>query len=663
MEPSPHPGLCNKVIMTTIVVAALTMTYLNLASQLPVENWLSSPVTEHAPNLDRVVFLYALLPRLFISLLCGAALAVSGAALQQVLRNPLAEPTTLGASAGAQLALTGAALWYPGLLVFGVDAVALAGAALASVAVAFLAFDRQFSPSRLILSGLIVTLYAGTLITLMSIFHGDDLGGIFIWSTGTLTQNDWNGVRSLLPRLAICWFALMVLAHPLSVTHLGDEAARSLGVPIGLVRLLALVPAVALGAFVTSAVGVIGFVGLAAPALARALGARRFQSQLLIVPIIGAVLLWCADQGVQILSRVGWIIPTGTATVLLGAPILVWLLVSSRTGFVSAPCASEQRATFAKCILLAMLIVVCLSAIGALIVAKGGQGWLLESPLTIGPVFDLRWPRIVGAGTTGAMLAIAGMMMQRLTANPIASPEILGISSAATLGAMLVLLLVPDPSRFEILIAASITAMLALGLIILLTLRAGVAPDRLLMLGLAIGTCTNAGSAFLLASGNPRMSQALAWLSGSTYRTSSVDAMVAFAALMLSGILLAKTIHWLTILPLGEAMSVELGLHVHRARIGLIALTAILTGVATLVVGPLSFVGLLAPHLARQVGLARAGHQIIGAALIGAIILIIADWLGRNFLFPSQVPAGLLSSMVGGPYLIVMMYRGRRSSR
>ncbi|NEI72439.1 Fe(3+)-hydroxamate ABC transporter permease FhuB [Rhizobium lusitanum] len=646
--------------MTTIVVAALTMTYLNLVHQLPVEDWLSSPIKD-VPDLDRIVFLYALLPRLVISLICGAALATSGAALQQVMRNPLAEPTTLGASAGAQLALMGVALWYPGLLAFGLDTVALAGAALASLAVAFFAFDRHFSPRRLILSGLIITLYAGTLITLMSIFHSDDLGGIFIWSTGTLNQNDWNGVRSLLPRLAICWFALLMIARPLSVTHLGDEAARSLGVPIGIIRLLALIPAVALGAFVTSAVGVIGFVGLAAPALARALGARRFQNHLLVAPIIGAMLLWCTDQGVQILSRFGWIIPTGTATVLLGAPILVWLLVSSRTGFVSAPWAAEQRAGFPRSILLAMLTAVCLSAIGAMIVAKADQGWLLESPLTIGPIFDLRWPRVVGAGTTGAMLAIAGVLIQRLTANPIASPEILGISSAATLGAMVVLLLVPDPSRFEILVAASITATLAFGLIILLTLRGGGTPDRLLMLGLAIGTWASAGSVFLLASGNSRTSQALAWLSGSTYRTSSIDAMVALGALVLSGILLAKATHWLRILPLGDAVSVELGLPMHRVRISLVALTAVLTGVATLVVGPLSFAGLLAPHLARQFGLARAGHQIIGAAFIGAIILIISDWLGRNLLFPSQVPAGLLSSMVGGPYLIIMMYRGRRS--
>ncbi len=662
MEPGPRFRLRNTLIITIVVVSALTMTYLNLVRQLPVEDWLWSPATGQGPNLDRVVFLHALLPRLFISLICGAALAISGAALQQVLRNPLAEPTTLGASAGAQLALTGAALWYPGLLMFGVDAIALAGAALASMAVALLAFDRQFSPGRLILSGLIVTLYAGTLITLMSIFHGDDLGGIFIWSTGTLNKNDWDGVRSLLPRLAICWFALLMIARPLSATHLGDKAARSLGVPIGLVRLMALVPAVALGAFVTSAVGVIGFVGLAGPAFARALGVRRLQSQLLVVPIIGAVLLWCADQGVQILSRFGWIIPTGTATVLLGAPILIWLFVSGRTGFVSAPWAAERRSGFARSILFAMLMAVCLSAIGAMIVAKGGQGWLLESRLTIGAVFNLRWPRIVGAGTAGAMLAIAGAMMQRLTANPIASPEILGISSAATLGAMFVLLLVPDPSRFEMLVAASITAMLALGLIILLALRGGVAPDRLLMLGLAIGTCTSAGSTFLLASGNPRTSQALAWLSGSTYRISSIDAVVGLGALVLSGIFLAKAIHWLTILPLGDAVSVELGLPLHKVRIGLVALTAVLTGVAALVVGPLSFVGLLGPHLARQFGLAKAGHQIIGAALIGAIILIIADWLGRNLLFPSQVPAGLLSSMVGGPYLIITMYRGRRSS-
>jgi len=114
---------------------------------------------------------------------------------------------------------------------------------------------------------------------------------------------------------------------------------------------------------------------------------------------------------------------------------------------------------------------------------------------------------------------------------------------------------------------------------------------------------------------------------------------------------------WLDILPLGPSTALALGLDLTRSRLVLFALTAVLTAAATLAVGPLTFIGLMAPHLAAQIGLRRAFPQMVGAVLLGSLIMVSADWLGRMVLFPHQIPAGLVATLIGGPALMWLLAR------
>ena len=127
------------------------------------------------------------------------------------------------------------------------------------------------------------------------------------------------------------------------------------------------------------------------------------------------------------------------------------------------------------------------------------------------------------------------------------------------------------------------------------------------------------------------------------------------AALLLLGV--RPLVVWLDLLPLGAPTARALGVNVTWSRLILLLVMAVLTAGATLVVGPLSFVGLLAPHMARLLGLARAREQFVGAALLGGLLMIAADWLGRILLFPNEIPAGLVATLVGGSYF---MWRLRR---
>lgn len=648
-------GMFGPAKVTALLTAgALMASALSLSHILPFFSGIQAIYRPDFDDLQQIVVHYAWLPRLVVSILCGAGLGLAGAVFQQLLRNPLADPTTLGVSAGAQLALTLTTLFAPSLLMFGTEAVAISGAAIAAALITFLAWRSTLSPTVLIVGGLMVSLYADTFGTVLALLFGNDLRGVFIWSTGTLSQNDWSAVTYLLPRMGLAAAMIIFVARPLSIIALDDESARSLGLPLRTIRLLAIAPAIAISAFVVSSVGVLGFIGLAAPTLARLTGARNFTKQLIWAPIIGAALLWLTDQLVQLAADARLRVPTGTATAMLGAPLLLWLLPQMKAELPAKPNALP-RATRPWVIVGISFLLLAVTLWPAVDFARSYSGWHFDSWNDLQRLLSLRGPRVVAALSAGGMLAIAGALMQRFTGNVLASPEILGISSGASLAALLFLLLMPSPGSGALLAAASFGALTILFIMLMLGHRTAFSPQHMLLTGIALSTSVNAITALLLASGTPQLSSAISWLSGSTYRVDTVQSFSATLILLAVLLTIPLLTRWLEILPLGEASSRAVGVNIKTSRLVVLIMAAILTGAATLIVGPLSFVGLMAPHMARMLGLQRPMVQLVGAAILGSLIMVFADWLGRNLLFPSQIPAGLLATFIGGPYFFVLM--------
>lgn len=648
------PTITPLTITLFLAAAASAVSAISLSYVAPLARSIEALFLPDLHDLRDVVVFYSWFPRLIISLLCGAGLGLSGAVFQRILRNSLADPTTLGVSAGAQLALTLARLFAPWLLVLGTETVAIAGAALTAVLIAALAWRHMLSPTGLVLGGLMVSLCAGALGNVLALLFGEDLGGIFVWSTGMLNQNDWSGVADLLPRICVATVMLAFLLRPITLMALNDDSARSLGLPLRAIRLLAMAPAIAISAFVVSEVGVVGFIGLAAPTLARLAGARRLKQQLIWAPLIGAGLLWLTDQLVQLAAHVGWLVPTGTATAMLGAPLMLWLL-PRMTSELSAVPEQQVRSSNPMLLLLSGVMILVFLLWPALDLAYSFDGLSLNNWSELQPLLHLRAPRVFAAMSAGAMLALAGALMQRFTGNAMASPEVLGISSGASLAAILALLAIRSAGDSVLSIAASCGALATLLIMLAIGHRSHFSPQRMVLTGIALGTSVSAITSFLMASHDPRLASALSWLSGSTYRLSENQAILTIATTGIGLLLLPLLSRWLEILPLGEATARAVGVNIRDSRMIILVLAAVLTGVSTLVVGPLSFVGLMAPHMARMLGINRALLHLFGAAVLGALIMMAADWLGRNLLFPSQIPAGLLATFIGAPYFFFSM--------
>ncbi len=193
---SKRIALFPALLLALLVIVATALTWMNFSQALPRSQWAQAAWSPDINVIEQMIFHYSLLPRLAISLLVGAGLGLVGVLFQQVLRNPLAEPTTLGVATGAQLGITVTTLWaIPGAMAS--QFAALVGACVVGLIVFGVAWGKRLSPVTLILAGLVVSLYCGAINQLLVIFHHDQLQSMFLWSTGTLTQTDWGGVERL----------------------------------------------------------------------------------------------------------------------------------------------------------------------------------------------------------------------------------------------------------------------------------------------------------------------------------------------------------------------------------------------------------------------------------------------------------------------------------
>lgn len=616
------------------------------ARDLAPAGTIAAMIWPQAGDVGQMILHLSAAPRLVAALLSGAGLALCGLLLQRVLGNPLAEPATLGLFGGAQLALGLALVAAPGLAGWGA---AFAGALLAFALVMALSARAGFGAGAILLSGLVTGIWLGGINAMLALFNHQVMEQLFLWQAGSLVQAGWMSAAGIAVALALAAGIAMLAARPLALLELGDGMAQGLGLRIAFWRAALLLPAVLLAATVAAGVGVIGFVGLIAPALAR-LGGARGRRLPLAAMAIGAGLLALADQAVR---TTGLPVPAGAITALVGAGVLLSLLrrlpAAAPRLSPPRPARRARRPAVVLCMMAAMLGgLVWLS----LSLGRFPDGWLWDGATYT----DLRWPRIGVSVAAGAATAIAGVLMQRLTANPLASPELLGVSSGAALG-LIGAVALGATGRPALVAATFAGALLAAVVAVALAARRSFSPLHLVLAGVAGVTLLSALTSLLLAGGDPRAALLMGWLAGSTWRATPEDAVFALAG---AGALLATVpafSRWLAILPMGAEASRSLGLALPVARGTLVGLTAAGSAIATLVMGPLGFLGLMAPQIARAAGLTPPAAALAGAALAGAAVMVAADWLGRIAAFPWQVPAGLMAAFLSGLWILPGLLR------
>ena len=602
----------------------------------------------------------AVLPEIAAAFLAGGLLALASTALQQVVHNPLASDSTLAVAGGAQLALMLVTLFFPAAGLFGSFGVAFAGAVAAMLLVLVVAGAGGANALALILAGLLANMVFAAIAAVISQFYSDLLLGIMVWGAGSLLQDGWATVTALLWTSLAAALALALLYRPLTLLALDDEQARRLGAPVGLLRLLVLLLAAGVTAQVVSRLGVISFAGLAGASVAHLLRVRAMGARFALSFLASGLLLLVVDSLLNIAGHfLGTLLPAGALCGVLGAPFLIFLVLRQRKsaqGFAreAPPSAPSPRLASWRTPLLGLaallLLIVLLQGFSA---GADGWGWHWQGEL----ILDHRLPRSLSAMAVGIMLACAGVLLQTLTRNPMASPEVLGISSGVALAVIAAFLAFPALGSGGPPLAGAGGALMVAVLVLWLARR--LQPAWLLVTGVAIAALMQGVMTVVQLSGNPQLQGVLSWLAGSTWyaRPHTAPLLVLLALVLLAAALLCGKA--LQLLALGETVAGSLGLAVRRSRSVLLVLVALMSAVATLAVGPLSFIGLMTPHLARRSGAVSPEKQLPIAALYGAALMLVADWLGRYLIFPYELGAGVIASLLGGGFFLLLLRQAR----
>lgn len=613
-----------------------------------------------AKALDAILLWNSLAPRAAIALVSGATLGLAGALLQRILRNPIADASTLGIASGAQLALTLGLSFSPVLTGVSRELVAFAGGLGAVALVLALSWRRGLDPVTVTICGMIVSMVAASLSVTLVLARGEYAMSIHIWGAGALNQQDWGGVTSLAPQLAAGILVALLLLRPLNVLALDDASAKSLGVSLHTVRFAILMLAVWLSASVTATIGIIGFLGLAAPAVARLCGARTTRRIMTTAPLTGAAILLLTDCLTQLLGP-GFsdLAPTGAATALIGGPLLLFLLPRIHgPSAITAKSPGALRRVSRPALALLLFGALFLAMLAAVLaVGPTDDGWKIAVGSLLSDLLPFRLPRIAVAAGAGAMLGAAGFIIQRVTGNPLASPEVLGVSSGTGAGLTVTLFIFAFPSPPIMIAGMALGALASFLAMVVIARRAGMSPEALLLAGVAISAFCLAIIGMVLAQGDMRSYILLTWLSGSTNRAGALEAWTAIISVSILTAPLFLMTRWLTILPLGTGLARSVGISVTPTGLLLAALASLMTAIASFLIGPLSLAGLIAPHLSRLIGFHRTRDHLLAAMLLGAGLFVLADWLSRIIIYPYQVPVGLFAALIGGPYLLWFLSR------
>ncbi|MFG2905694.1 Fe(3+)-hydroxamate ABC transporter permease FhuB [Kitasatospora sp. NPDC048286] len=634
------------------------------------------------------------LPRTLTALLVGAALGVAGAQLQSVTRNPLAETGLLGVNAGASLGVVLGIAVLGVQTSFGYLVFAFGGAVLASTVVLLVASTRGGgSPMRLVLAGSAVAAIFRGLTDVLIVNSPEAYERYRVWVLGSLAGVEgWTTLRQLAPVLGAGFLLAALTTRPLTALALGDDLARGLGHRPGAIRAAVAVAVTLLTASAVALAGPVAFLGLLSGFLARAVAGPRVGRLTLLAALSGAAVLTGADVLARVVAR-PFEAPVSVIVALIGAPALIAIVRSRRSAALSmtdpaesAPPAARRGEVAAPKPDLALrygtwslllphrALLASLGLAAALLAAVVVSAHAGQSELDLARTFQavfghgdrldvllvqkFRLGRIVAGLAAGAALGLAGCLTQTLARNRLATPELLGVNDGATAA---VLISAGTAGTFGAWWAGPLGALVAVLVVTLASGGLGARGYRVLVVGLAMSALASAVIQVAMARRSLNSASSLyIWTNGSLNGRDlavATPALIGLAVLVPTALVVARR---LAVLRFDDSVASALGVDPGRVRLACLLLSVALAGLAVGVCGPVGFVALAAPVIAgRLAGPARV--PVLGSALTGALLVVLADTLGRVLFAGVEIPVGIVTTVLGGPFLLWVLL-GRKGS-
>ncbi|WP_226669381.1 FecCD family ABC transporter permease [Metabacillus litoralis] len=325
---------------------------------------------------------------------------------------------------------------------------------------------------------------------------------------------------------------------------------------------------------------------------------------------------------------------------------------------------------------------ILLSIVLAIFIISTGIGEVIISPFNVFKtlfgygtdmenlfIFSFRLPRIIIALLVGVSIAVAGAILQGLIRNPLASPDIIGITGGASVAVVMFLMLFSDRNNSLIIsikwmpVAAFIGATIIGLLVYFLSWKNnGSSSIRLVLIGIGLAMLTQSLTTLFMVKGPIyQAAQANVWITGTVYGATWEQVRILLPVVVILFIISIVSVRNVNIQELGDELATGVGSAVQKNRFLLLLLSTALTGSAVAFAGVIGFVGLMAPHIGRRLVGSSFGSLLPVSALIGAILVMVADLLGRTLFSPLEVPAGVFTAAIGAPYFIYLLYKTRNT--
>ncbi|WP_062608689.1 Fe(3+)-hydroxamate ABC transporter permease FhuB [Caballeronia calidae] len=661
------------VIAAALIALILALAALRLGPEWRA--WLDAPSGSDAAQLAHVFLFDLSAPRVAAALVAGGCLAVAGALFQALTRNPLAAPDLLGITGGAQLGLLAAMIAPEIVGAASVPLLFVCGLAAAGC-VAAAAGGWRATPLRLVLAGSVCMLLFSAISTLLLAFFEQTVVGASLWASGSLYQPGASGLMSALGWLVLPLVALPFVMRPLDPLALGDDAAAAAGVNVDAARLFAMTVAVGFASVAVAIAGPLSYVGLIAPNLLRRMRGAKASKLAALVPLsalAGGALVLATDSAVLALD-LDSTLSTGVAIAFVGTPLML-AMIRSGAAWSGALHAGPARESVKR----GMRAVQAMSALPwpaltALLLVSGCAVLLIGAsigPTMLGParwidalthrddiarmLLELRVPRLLCALLAGAMLAASGVLMQSIVRNPLAGPEVLGVTQGAGLATLAALMIWPLAGHLFLAAAALTGGGATLVITLLFNRRHRYAPLAVALTGIVIGTLCTTLAQWLITQQSVQPARFVVWLVGGTYGRSWGEVATILPWCVLALPVFASIARPLDLLALGDDQASALGLPIALLRPLVLTVATLAACAAVAAVGPVGFIGLMAPHLAAMLGARSHGTRLWFAALLGALILASADLAARTLLAPREIPAGVLTALIGAPYMLALL--------
>ncbi|MGP7817311.1 FecCD family ABC transporter permease [Niallia sp. 01092] len=338
-------------------------------------------------------------------------------------------------------------------------------------------------------------------------------------------------------------------------------------------------------------------------------------------------------------------------------------IIRNRSGSISLLIENKAVFVFLLLLFLSLLLFIIGLSVGSTMI---NPLFIIQHLLGLGNgeyafvIETLRLPRMVLSFLAGICLAVSGLILQGVVRNPLASPDIIGITSGSAVAAVAFITYFPEVNIKLLPFIAIVGAGVACLLIYILAWKKGVTPIRLVLIGIGVQVTMGAIITMLMVlSPTYSTSEAYIWLTGSVYGANwnNVYSMLPWVLIFVPlSLIMSRKVN---VLELGDDLALSLGSKVQLTRFGLIGISVALAGAAVAFAGGIGFVGLIAPHIARKLVGRSFGSLVPVSALIGGIIVVLADIVSRTAFLPLDLPAGVFVSGMGAPFFIYLLYKNR----